>query len=294
MGSAVWVSLIEGAAFSVLLLVFAEYMPGIFGINEPEVLGHCVNAVRIISTTLIISSVLYLFETYYMTQGKNIIALASSFARNLVFILICAVPLGLALGINGVWTAFALAQPLTLTLCVWLSFVMYGRKNFPMYLEDGGNIADFDLLLTPENVMTTRDKAEQFMASKNVSDSTANRIMLMIEETGMMIIERNKGRKVLAEYTIELYGEVQEEHNDNQLQQERIHHKVGTRDAGAGIYCPAPAFSLTSKPSRQRPLRRRPSSASDHKPSRRASQISSCSPHRRACCCSPAIPRTLS
>ena len=53
--------------------------------------------------------------------------------------------------------------------------------------------------------MKIRDMAAGFMASKNVPDSTVNRIMLMIEETGMMIIERNEGRKVLAEYTIELY-----------------------------------------------------------------------------------------
>ena len=209
MGSAVWVSLIEGAVFSVALLVFAEYIPAIFGIGEPEVLGHCVNAVRIISTTLIISSLLYLFETYYMTQGKNIVALVSSFARNLAFILIASVPLGLAMGINGVWIAFALAQPFTLLVCVWLSFVMYGRENFPMYLEDGGNIADFDLMLTPENIMRVRDEAEKFMTSKNVPGNVVNRIMLMIEETGMMIIERNEGRKVSAEYTIELYGENQ-------------------------------------------------------------------------------------
>ena len=184
-------------------------MPAIFGIDEPEILEYCVSAVRIIATTLIISSVLYLFETYYMTQGKNIIALISSFARNLVVILLGAVPLGRAFGINGVWIAFALTQPLTLALCVWLSFVKYSRKGFPMYLEDGGNIADFDLLLTPESVMRIRDEAADFMASKNIPDSTVKRIMLLIEETGMMIIERNPGRKVLAEYTIELYGESQ-------------------------------------------------------------------------------------
>lgn len=209
MDAAIWVSVIEGAIFSVAVFVFADYLPAIFGIDEPEVLGYCVTAVRIISTTLIISSVLYLFETYYMTQGKNIIALVSSFSRNLVFIVLASVPLGLALGINGVWIAFALAQPVTLGICVWLSVVKYGRENFPMYLEDGGNIADFDLSLTPDDIMKTRDKAEKFMVSKNVPDSVMNRIMLMIEETGMMIIERNAGKKVLAEYTIELYGENQ-------------------------------------------------------------------------------------
>lgn len=209
MSSAIWVSLIEGAFFSVVLIIFADYLPLIFGIEEPEVLEYCVNAVRIISTTLIISSMLYLFETYYMTQGKNIVALISSFARNLVFIALASVPLGLALGINGVWIAFALAQPLTLGVCVWLSFVLYGRKDFPMYLEDSGDIADFDLLLTSENVMKTRDEAEKFMKSHNVPDSVVNRIMLMIEEIGMTIIEYNEGKKLLAEYTIELYDENQ-------------------------------------------------------------------------------------
>ena len=92
MSSAIKVSLIEGAAFSLIVCVFAEYVPGLFGIDDPEILGACVNAVRIISSTLIFSSVLFLFETYYMTQGKNLIAVILSCVRNLVFILACSIP----------------------------------------------------------------------------------------------------------------------------------------------------------------------------------------------------------
>ena len=205
MGSATRMSIIEGIIFSVVVFIFAKYMPGMFGINDPLIVGECVNVVRIISLTLVFSSLLYLYETYYMAQGKNMIAVLSSCARNLVFVIVIAIPLAEVMGLNGVWVGFALAQVLTLVFCAWLMCAKYGRKNFPMFLDDKGLVADFDVLLTSENVMKTRDLAEKFMREHNIPSDVINRIMLLIEETGMMIIEHNEGKKVLAEYTIELY-----------------------------------------------------------------------------------------
>ena len=145
---AVKVSVIEGLAFSALMITFAEYVPAIFGIDEPEILGHCVSAVRIISSTLAVSSMLYLFETYYMIQSRNILAVISSCSRNLIAILLCALPLGLTGSISGVWWGFALAQVFTMILCCAATVMKYGREFFPLYLEERRPIADVDLLLT--------------------------------------------------------------------------------------------------------------------------------------------------
>ena len=207
MSSGVSVSLIEGAAFSVILLVFADYVPGIFGIDDPEILGACVNAVRISSATLIFSSLLYLFETYYMTLGKSFVVVVSLFTRNLAFSVGLAVLLGSVLGIDGVAWGVSLAQPAAFVFCAVLLCAMYGRKNFPLYLEEQDYIADYDVLLTQENVMSTTDKAEKFMTARSVDSEVLHKIMLLIEETGMLIIERNPGKQILAEYTIELHAD---------------------------------------------------------------------------------------
>ena len=205
MGSAVKLSLIEGAVFSVILFVFADYVPEAFGIKDPEILGACVRAVRIVSTTLIFSSLLYLFETYYMTQGKSFVVVMSLFTRNLGFAVVLAVLLGSLLGIDGVAWGVALAQPAAFVFCTVLLCAIYGRKNFPLYLEGQDYIADYDVLLTQENIMSTTGKAEKFMTAHNVPGNVMHKIMLLIEETGMLIIERNPDKRILAEYTIELH-----------------------------------------------------------------------------------------
>ena len=203
------ISMIEGLAFSVLLIIFADYVPLIFGINETNIIKECIFAVRVVSSTLVISSIVYLFETYYVIQNKTFIAVISSFARNLIFIILLSVPLGLTGNINNMWFGFAAAQILTLIFCSFILVFKYGRELFPLYLENKNNIADFNIVLTPENVMNLRTEAEKFMTSLKLSSDVINRTMLLIEETGMMIIERNKSHKILAEYTIKILDDNQ-------------------------------------------------------------------------------------
>lgn len=51
------------------------------------------------------------------------------------------------------------------------------------------------------------NEAEKFMTARGVPDEVTHKIMLLIEEIGMMIIERNPDKRVLAEYTIELHDD---------------------------------------------------------------------------------------
>lgn len=198
-------SIYEGIIFSVILFVFAEYVPFAFNIVEPELVKHGVYAVRIVSLTFVVLSVLYLWEGYYIVQRKNAITVICLFLRSLVFMLLLAIPLGLILGLNGIWIGIALTPVLTLIVCSLITRMKYGSKNFPYYLDDKNNIADFDVVLTPENVIKLRDDAEKFLFERSIPSKTINKIMLLIEETGMTIIEHNKGKKILAEYTIEIF-----------------------------------------------------------------------------------------
>ena len=194
-------SLHEGIIFTVILIAGADYVPYIFRIDEPELVRLCAYAVRIISSTLIFSAVLYLYETYLMIPGKTFFVILSAFLRNMILPLLLGIPLGLVLGLNGIWTGFALAPAVTFIACVWLMRRMYGIDDFPLYIA-GAYLTDCSIMLTQENIIAVRDEAEKFLAAHNVSRSKINDAMLIIEETGMLILEHNEGRKIQAEITI--------------------------------------------------------------------------------------------
>ncbi len=198
-------SILEGITFSVILFIFAKYVPFVFNINDPELVKASIYAVRIVSSTFVVLSVLYLWEGYYIIQHKNIIAVICLFLRSLIFMPLLAILLGLIFGLNGIWLGVALTPVLTLITCGLITCMKYGRENFPYYLDDKNNIADFDVVLTPENVIKLRDDAEKFLSKHSITSKIINRIMLLIEETGMSIIEQNKVKKILAEYTIERF-----------------------------------------------------------------------------------------
>ena len=195
------IAVYEGIIFTVILLVGADYVPYIFGIDEPDLVRLCAYAVRIISSTLVFSALLYLYETYLMIPEKTFIVILAAFLRNMILPLLFAVPLGLVFGLNGIWTGFALAPVVTLGVCVWLMMRIYGRDNFPLYIDDG-DLTDLSIILTPENIIAMRDEAETFLAAHNISQNKINDVMLIIEETGMLILEHNKGKKIYAEITL--------------------------------------------------------------------------------------------
>ena len=185
------IAVYEGIIFTVILIVGADYVPHIFGIDEPELMRLCAYAVRIISTTLVFSAVLCLYETYLMIPEKTFIVLLSAFLRNMILPLLLAVPLGLVLGLNGIWTGFALAPVVTLGVCVWLMKRIYGRDNFPLYIDDG-DLIDRSFILTPENIIAMRDEGEIFDITDTESDITSFRSYIVAN-----VMAAHKGRRNL-------------------------------------------------------------------------------------------------
>ena len=206
MKSATKIALLEGIIFTVLAFAFDEEIAFFFDIDNPELVKFCASAVRIISLSFTVSSVLYLFETYYTIISKNIISVLSSFLRNLILPVIIASALILTGNISGVWTGISYAQIFALMICAKLLKILYSEDGFPLYLDDEKKVADFDIELSPENILKVQAQAEEFLAANKISRKIINRISLIIEESGMAILENNPGKKILAEYTLILHN----------------------------------------------------------------------------------------
>ena len=205
--SALKISIFEGIIFSIILFVFAEEIAVAFDIDNPELLKHSANAIKIISSTMIFLSLKYFFDTYYTIVGKIFISLMINSIGDLIFVPLISFSLLFSENINGIWIGFALSPVFTLILCVLILKIFYKDGNFPFYLNDEKNVADFDLELSPENIRGVMDKAEKFLLDNGFSKKIINKILFTIEEAGMLIYEKNRGKKILAEYTLFLEPE---------------------------------------------------------------------------------------
>lgn len=196
------ISIIEGVVSSFLVFYFAEYIPLFFNIKEPELIACTITVVRIMSTTLILSSVLYFFETYYVIQNKLLVSFLSSTLRNFVLILAISIPLSLIFGFTNMWWGVALSPLATLIICAFIIYIRYGKKDFPFYIDDKGLIADFNLILSPSTIMNTQREIEIFLKKNSIPSEKILRIMLIVEETGILIYEKNRNKKIIAEMTV--------------------------------------------------------------------------------------------
>ncbi|MBQ7067809.1 MAG: hypothetical protein IJM82_01435, partial [Synergistaceae bacterium] len=170
MGFAEKISIIEGVVVSIILFVFAEKVAFLFDIDSPDLVRLSAHAIRIISLTLTFSSVIYLYETYYMITDKNFIAVISSCLRNLIFVAAISIPLGLFGNIDLIWLGFALSHMLSYIVCSRIMLSLYTEKE--LYLADDSNVADIDVELSPENIKSVVEQAEKFLLEHGIDKKT--------------------------------------------------------------------------------------------------------------------------
>lgn len=202
-------ALLEGVAFSILLLLFAGGAAALFGITDPVLLALSKTAVRIVSITLVCRALLFLFTSYYLILDRFGLAVLISFTGDLLLPLVLCVSFGALFGLNGVWVGFAAAPALALALSALLVRVRYGKAQFPLLLDPSQtrDVAAFDLALSVESVMRLRDDVEGWLRSHRVSEPTTFRVMLLVEEVCLLIAQRNPGKEVLSELTVTVSDE---------------------------------------------------------------------------------------
>ena len=89
-------------------------------------------------------------------------------------------------------------------------YIRYGKKKFPLLLEnDTKEIYIFDTDLSEQNIVKLRDDVEQLLIRKQISHKSITRIMLFIEEIGMLTYENNRGKKITCECSVMIDDDIQ-------------------------------------------------------------------------------------
>lgn len=194
----------EGIIFSILLIIFAKYVPLLIGITDQNIIAQSIPAIRIISITMVFSALSYLYTSYYLLLDKTFLPVFMTFINNLF----CPVAIGFLLakliGINGLWIGIATAPVLSILAGMLIVLIQNGKSQVPLLLNpiDDAGITSFDTVLGSQEIVVLRDSVENLLNEHNIPSNIIFKIMLLIEELCTLIESKNPEKKIYCELTI--------------------------------------------------------------------------------------------
>ena len=193
-------ALIEGLAVALALVLFSGVLPKLYGIHPQHIIKMCSGALCIIAPAMPLISLMFLFAVYYSVTGHLGTTMLITLVRNLIFCTLFPVVFGHLLGEPGIWVGMLLAYVLTFVFFTFFLLHKHGTK-FPLLLEKK-DIVSRDDVLTVVSLMEMRDWAGRECDKRGIVTKTRTKLEVMVEDLGMLIIEKNKKKPVLAEITI--------------------------------------------------------------------------------------------
>ena len=204
MSYAVTASVAIGCCFTVILSAFPQIVVMAMGITDATLSAEAKTAVRIVSVGLAGSAILVLYNSYCMCISKKALAAYVSFLSALAVPAVLVVVLGSAFGSVGVWASLGVAPFVACLVVAATVLAKWGIGRFPLFL-DGSKIRRmrvFDLVLSEEAICATAEEVGKFL-SPHATPRLASMTSLLVEETLMTVRDKNAGRKIRAEVTVE-------------------------------------------------------------------------------------------
>ena len=208
MRAATCVAILFGGVVLAILMCWPQIVVWLLGIDEPELVPASCMAVRLVSSGLVCTALVLLFNSYYLFIEREWLACSLTVLANLVVPVILFPVLGKFFGLNGVWAALGMAPAATALLFCGFLLVRYGRKQFPLLLphERELNLHVLNLMLTEKEIAAASEMVGKILTAAAAPQSTVLRAALMVEEVLMAVRDRNGARPVRAEVTLDLNG----------------------------------------------------------------------------------------
>lgn len=208
MHAALTTALAEGGGVMLLLLAFPGLMLSLVGIGNPATVPEARLAVRIVSAALPSLALVLLFNSYYVFIGRERLSSVLTLLAVLGLPLALFPAFGSLWGAHGVWTALGLAPALALALVALYVLVRGGRRGFPFLLphDREGAIRVFDLDLDPVSICGASASVGAHLGAHGVDGRRASKAALLVEEALMVVHDRNPGKCIKAEVSVDLNG----------------------------------------------------------------------------------------
>ena len=198
MNAAMKVAVLEGVAFMAIFGLFPHLVAAMVGIRDPELVRQAETAIRCMCGGFVALAFAGLFNSYYMFIERPVLAGAVTFLCYLIMPVSC-IAAGSLVGIEGVWFGMGVGPFAGLVMTSAIIIPTAGLRMFPLLLprDRDEKTHVFNLRLTDEEIVE---------ASRKVGEvpGVPMRAALMTEEVFMAVKDRNRGRKVLGEATLDL------------------------------------------------------------------------------------------
>ena len=198
-------SVIESVIVTGPTIILAPLIVRIIGITDHGPALIAANELRILSLTLFFTCRMYLDSSYYIIADRIPLGVFVCALRDISISLPLALLGAFFGGIEGMAIGVTAAQPIGYLLSVAYVWKRYGKENYPLFIAENERTKRalfYELDISPDNIVSVRDNIGKDLKEKGFKNETVNRIMLLVEETLMLIFENNPKKKVLAECSV--------------------------------------------------------------------------------------------
>ena len=205
MNAAMLVAVVEGVAVMAVVGFFPRLVVGMVGITDPELVRQSCLAVRLMGAGFLALAFAGLFNSYYMFVEKSLLAGVVTFLCYLVFPVACVAACS-TLGVNGVWAGIGIGPFAGVVSSSLFIVAIEGRRMYPLLIsrERDAGLHVFDLELNDFEIVNVSRQIAGELKLAGQPNAVSIRASLMAEEVLMAVKDRNAGRKVLAEATLDL------------------------------------------------------------------------------------------
>jgi len=205
MNAAIRISIVEGAVASLLLMLFPDFAIALVGISSTPLVVASRAAVRLIALGFVFTAVANLLNGYYILISREAMAVGFTFWKWLLVPVVTVFSFW-GFGMNGVWAAIGIAPLVAMGAFVAGIVRRYGRAMCPFLLprDREAKIRMYTLPLEEGEIVRTAHTVAAELRKAGLDSSKTIRAELMTEEVLMAVRDRNAGRKVLAEVTLDL------------------------------------------------------------------------------------------
>lgn len=189
---------LTSAGMTLLFWVIAPYIPDIYGITTPEIVDVSVYLTRVLAVSFVVTGFVYEWIAYLPMVGQsflgNLVGFVYMLAAPLVFPVVCS----WAWGFKGmVWGFFFTPFAAYAVAGVYI-LVKFGKSGFPFAIAPVDNTVFMHEFAVNEQEMSQLCSIlREEMTTFGLPTSLINKVELVLEETIMIIAEKNKGKKQL-------------------------------------------------------------------------------------------------
>ncbi|WP_424354851.1 MATE family efflux transporter [Methanobacterium sp. MBAC-LM] len=189
--------LASGIAFTILFLAFPSLLLNLFGVNDPADMAVGINALRILSLSIVGTGITFLMMFYTQAIQRKKLSFAISIMEGLLIPVACAYLLSGIMGVDGIWISLVVAEIGTIIVIYLATKIISERSKgkFSGFFLLGNYrdtpVLDVTIHSSVEDVVGLSQKLIDFTKENGVDAKVALRIGMAVEEMAVNTIKFN-------------------------------------------------------------------------------------------------------